>query len=538
MVPQPSPGFIQQRVQSNFAFGGSLGQAQGQGQQHQQSTLLQQQHSTTPQSSQQQQQSNGTSNSLPPHLTQTPSLPGTAPSVSSASEVGLDPNDFPALGSTPAINNNSSSSNGNVANNVTTSYASQAGTGVLLGGATGAGVGTVGTGAGGLSGAAVGVGNSQPRDFTPDDFPALGGQAQTQTQAQNASSHHLQQNQENHPHPPGLNGFQHTDHSQQHRQTLLGSLGGSGAMGLQTPGMLNLGPAQARNVHPGFQQGQTEAEKQQQRVSVIVDKLLGFHAVFVPMAYSSQPFPLCPSPSHGPFGFTLFAFTQFCRFLCHVIFLENQCNLIPTDPNTQNNYALKLNQATHAAWNSPNVNPSSQAQAGTGAFSNPAPATQQNGSHQNPNPTQIQNPTQSQSQQPTSQPQQHLNAPPGVPLPTPSYAQQQPSHTHGPGAIANAAAAAGAAGSAPTPYTSNGLAPGDPHQIPNNSNPNLNAIPSNPHTQHPQTPAQQILMSAADRWGLLGLLAMIKNAGADVDQGLSSVGTDLGTMGLDMGYAG
>jgi CCR4-NOT transcription complex subunit 2 len=45
-------------------------------------------------------------------------------------------------------------------------------------------------------------------------------------------------------------------------------------------------------------------------------------------------------------------------------------------------------------------------------------------------------------------------------------------------------------------------------------------------------------MSAADRWGLLGLLAMIKHVGTDMDQGLSSVGTDLGTMGLDMGYPG
>lgn len=39
-------------------------------------------------------------------------------------------------------------------------------------------------------------------------------------------------------------------------------------------------------------------------------------------------------------------------------------------------------------------------------------------------------------------------------------------------------------------------------------------------------------MSPADRWGLLGLLAMIK--GADLDTSLLSVGTDLGTMGLDM----
>lgn len=43
-------------------------------------------------------------------------------------------------------------------------------------------------------------------------------------------------------------------------------------------------------------------------------------------------------------------------------------------------------------------------------------------------------------------------------------------------------------------------------------------------------------MSAADRWGLLGLLAMIKNA--DLDQNLLGVGTDLGTMGLDMQHQG
>ena len=48
----------------------------------------------------------------------------------------------------------------------------------------------------------------------------------------------------------------------------------------------------------------------------------------------------------------------------------------------------------------------------------------------------------------------------------------------------------------------------------------------------PQTPAQQVLMSPADRWGLLGLLALIKSA--DPDQSLLTIGTDLGTMGLDM----
>jgi hypothetical protein len=30
--------------------------------------------------------------------------------------------------------------------------------------------------------------------------------------------------------------------------------------------------------------------------------------------------------------------------------------------------------------------------------------------------------------------------------------------------------------------------------------------PQESHNHHPQTPAQQVLMSAADRWGLLGLL--------------------------------
>ncbi|KAJ6466309.1 hypothetical protein C8R45DRAFT_485452 [Mycena sanguinolenta] len=72
-----------------------------------------------------------------------------------------------------------------------------------------------------------------------------------------------------------------------------------------------------------------------------------------------------------------------------------------------------------------------------------------------------------------------------------------------------------------------------------------------PHqSAHPQTPAQQVLVSAADRWGLLGLLAMIRESDGDFDSGagrrlgdprglrLSAIGTDLGTMGLDMGYSG
>lgn len=52
----------------------------------------------------------------------------------------------------------------------------------------------------------------------------------------------------------------------------------------------------------------------------------------------------------------------------------------------------------------------------------------------------------------------------------------------------------------------------------------------------PETPAQQVLISAADRWGLLGLIAMVKST--DPDLSLLSVGTDLGTMGLDMNSQG
>ncbi|KAF8895222.1 hypothetical protein BD779DRAFT_709855 [Infundibulicybe gibba] len=439
MAPQQSPGFIQQRTPSSFAFGGGLGQ-------HPTSTSLQQAQQQPPS---QQQQLNGSSNSLLPHLTQTPNL-SNATAASSASEVGLDPNDFPALGSTPANNNTGGSSNGGSAGaSVTTSYASQAGTGVPSGGASagGSGAGTIGGG--------VGTGGTQQtRDFTPDDFPALGGQSgQNSSQNQNGS-------QESHSHPPGLNGFQHTENVQ-HRQSLVGILGGGLQQG--TPGMLNLGPAQARSVHPGFQQGLAEAEKQQQR----------------------------------------------------------------------NNYSLKLNQATHAAWNSSNITSSQQGggnstsgttlNLGAGAFSTPPPSStnQQNGNHSIQNSSAI----------------QHLNAPPGVPPPN-SYSQSS-GHITTPGTISNAAA------SNPPSYSSNGV---DAHNstshsnaIPNNSTSNQNSTSlqlHNSHLQHPQTPAQQILMSAADRWGLLGLLAMIKQAEADVDQGLSCLGTDLGTMGLDVSYTG
>lgn len=253
ITPQPTPPFIQPRTQNGFPFAGPIGQ-------HQAASALQQQQLT----SQQLQSANGTSNSHLPHLAQTPSL-GTAASVSSTSEVGLDPNDFPALGSASANNNISSGSNGGTLGGATTSYASQAGTGVPLGG-----TGGIGSGAGTIGGGSA----NQTRDFTPDDFPALGGQPQSRGQTPPESS-----SQDNHSHPPGLNGF-HTEHSQQqHRQNLLGALSAAGLQQPTTPGMLNLGQAQTRNVHPGFQQNHTEAEKQQQqRVSLIpqLDAFLGF----------------------------------------------------------------------------------------------------------------------------------------------------------------------------------------------------------------------------------------------------------------------
>ncbi|THV03631.1 hypothetical protein K435DRAFT_791661 [Dendrothele bispora CBS 962.96] len=455
---QPPTPFMQQRTQGTFPFGAGLGQHQPLQQQQQQQQVQQQQQQAQAQAAVQglaQQQTNGSTNSLPPHLAGTPNLPGANggggasgngggnQSVSSTSEVGLDPNDFPALGSTSASSNSNNANSHNNANNGFagaggvgnngTSYASQAGTGA----------GGLGTGAGLGAGSGSGAGStSQPRDFTPDDFPALGGQTVATSQGATGGA----AGGDSHSHPPGLNGFDHPQ--QQHRQNLLGSLSNLQQQG--TPGMLNLG-AQARSAF--------EADK-------------------------------------------------------------------------RNNYALKLNPNAQAPWNS--TSPSS----GLG-FSNSSPSTQQNGTHGSTTGT-------------------HLNAPPGVPPPqsagfvsspnpngdssqpqnastaaiAPSNPNANPNHTTPPNptttginpvVAGTAAAAGGAIGGAAGPNST--------------QNPSLPSSTAHIH-QHPQTPAQQILMSAADRWGLLGLLAMIKNAGTDVDGGLSSIGTDLGTMGLDMGYGG
>ncbi|KAF5360456.1 hypothetical protein D9756_004952 [Leucocoprinus leucothites] len=402
MTPQPTPGFLQSRGQGMHAFGGALGQ-------HQTASALQQQ--------MQSQQSNGT-----------------AQSVTSNDAVSLDPNDFPALGSTPPSNPTGSGNNGAAGNG--TSYASQAGTGVQLGGS--GGVGSLGSG--GIGGGAANA--NQPRDFTPDDFPALGGQSQSQNQN---SSQNQNPGQENHSHPPGLNGFQHSDHSQQqHRQNLLGALGGNIPPG--TPGMLNLSAAQTRNVHPGFQQGQGDMDKQQhQRVSpptlFVKNAMVGYE----PIIARGLEFP------------------------------------------------------------NPNPPPSSTNSNTNGAHSQSISA--------------------------------HLNAPPGMPSPSGGPFPQTPGLGTNGGATQS------------TPFPSNGATQGDSHATapshpPSNPNTSTNQNTSSlqnsatSHQPHPQTPAQQVLISPADRWGLLGLLEMIKNASSDVDGGLSSMGTDLGTMGLDMNYPG
>ncbi|PIL35140.1 hypothetical protein GSI_02929 [Ganoderma sinense ZZ0214-1] len=243
VVPQPSPNFLQQRGgQNNFPYGAStLQQQQAQSQSQQQlasQSALPHPAAAPPQQQQAQNNQNqgpgaGAGTTLPPHLAQNAAPGSLAPSVSSQSELGLDPNDFPALGATPA---SSAAVVTNANANNTTSYASQAGTGA--------------GGGGGQAGS--GLGANQQRELTAEDFPALG--VQTQTAQQTTAS----QQTPTDGHPPGLNGFQqHAD--PQHRQNLLGSLaGGAQQQPQQQPGLLNLGQ-QARNVHPGFQ---SDADKQ------------------------------------------------------------------------------------------------------------------------------------------------------------------------------------------------------------------------------------------------------------------------------------
>lgn len=214
IVPQPTPNYSIQRSQQNSGYPFQAGLT---GQQQTQQQPQQQQHPPLqhPQPSQQPQQSTTSSNLLPPNST-TPNL-GTNHSASSASEV-LDPNDFPALVSTPA--NNSTLNQTSVTQNNATSYATQAS-------------GTPVTGSGNIQSGSTGL--------TEEDFPALGGSQTTHQTTQNQSQHH------DLSHPPGLNGF--TD--QVHRPGIISGI----TSGTQQPGVLNIG--QQQRLH----QFQSEADK-------------------------------------------------------------------------------------------------------------------------------------------------------------------------------------------------------------------------------------------------------------------------------------
>ncbi len=224
LVPQPAPGGFVQRT-PGFPFGSANPQ-----QQQQQQSQSQQSHPQLSLPPHQQPQPPTNAHPSLSHLqSTTPSITGggstggggTAPSVSSTSELGLDPNDFPALGATPSTT--TSTSNPTPA----TSYASQAGTGLPPSGSSG-----------GASG-----GSSLPRDFTADDFPALsGGPPPSQQQQQQTSQGQQQPQPSSHDnHPPGLSGLPGNQQHQQHQ-----------------PGLLNLGPRALQSL-------QSETEKQRVR---------------------------------------------------------------------------------------------------------------------------------------------------------------------------------------------------------------------------------------------------------------------------------
>ncbi|KAH9960206.1 hypothetical protein BC827DRAFT_420166 [Russula dissimulans] len=231
LVPQPTPGgFVQPRT-PGFPFGG----ANPQQQQQQQQPQSQSSHPQLPLPPHQHQQPPTSAHLSLSHLqSTTPSIGsggnggggGTAPSVSSTSELGLDPNDFPALGATPSTA--TSTSNPTPA----TSYASQAGTGLPPSG----------------SSAAASGGSALPRDFTADDFPALGGGPAPSQQQQQQPTQGQQQQQpqtsSHDAHPPGLSGLPGIQPLQQ-----------------QQPGLLNLGPRALQGL-------QSESEKQRHNMKL------------------------------------------------------------------------------------------------------------------------------------------------------------------------------------------------------------------------------------------------------------------------------
>lgn len=59
-----------------------------------------------------------------------------------------------------------------------------------------------------------------------------------------------------------------------------------------------------------------------------------------------------------------------------------------------------------------------------------------------------------------------------------------------------------------------------------------NANAQQPNLTMAQTPAQQVLVSPADRFGLLGLLNIIRMSSSDM--GMLALGSDLTNLGLDL----
>lgn len=62
---------------------------------------------------------------------------------------------------------------------------------------------------------------------------------------------------------------------------------------------------------------------------------------------------------------------------------------------------------------------------------------------------------------------------------------------------------------------------------------NINRNPAGTGFFAPQTPAEQVLFGPADRFGLMGLLQIIKHA--DPDYSMLALGKDLTHLGLDLG---
>lgn len=99
------------------------------------------------------------------------------------------------------------------------------------------------------------------------------------------------------------------------------------------------------------------------------------------------------------------------------------------------------------------------------------------------------------------------------------------------------------------PVLANGVSPAPgsnaprrrPSSPPSGDN-SASAVIAPPHQQQreppaplemPQSPVEQVIVSPADRFGLVGLLHLIKNA--NTAQQLLSMGSDLSKLGLDIG---